>query len=232
MALVRVVLADDNLLVREGLVSLLERADGIELCGVAGDLTDLEALTERTMPDVVVTDIRMPPDHSDEGVRFATDLRERSPDIGVVVLSQFAEPDYALVVFAEGTRGRGYVLKDRVADADHLVTAIQTVASGGSFIDDEIIEMLIRARGRSDDGISQLSARELEVLAEIATGKTNTAIAEVLGVTGHSVEKHCSAIFTKLGVSDDGAVNRRVSAVLLFLAGGSAPAGPHVPRNR
>ena len=225
MTVVRVALADDNLLVREGLVSLLDRAQGIELCGVAGDLDELEVLTSEQQPDVVVTDIRMPPTHGDEGVRFATALRQTHPQIGVVVLSQFAEPDYALVVFADGTRGRGYVLKDRVADADHLVTAIRTVAAGGSFIDDEVVEMLMRSRSRTDDGLSQLSAREREVLAEIATGKTNTAIADALGISGHSVEKHCSAIFTKLGVGDDAAVNRRVAAVLLYLAGDDGGAG-------
>jgi len=219
MAVVRVTLADDNLLVREGLVSLLDRADDIVLVGVAGDADELEQLTASERPDVVVTDIRMPPNHSDEGVRFATTLRDTHPEIGVVVLSQFAEPEYALAVFENGTRSRGYVLKDRVADADHLVTAIRAVAGGGSFIDDEIIDVMMRARAGADDEVAHLSPREREVLAEIATGKTNVAIAETLGVSGHSIEKHCSAIFAKLGLTEDDAVNRRVSAVLLFLSG-------------
>lgn len=222
MRTLRVALAEDNLLVREGLVSLLERAVGIDLCGVAGDADGVRAIIGTESPDVVVTDIRMPPDHSDEGVRLAIELRTSNPEIGVVVLSQFAEPEYALAVFQDGTRGRGYVLKDRVADADHLVTAIRTVAGGGSFIDDEIIDVMMRSRSSAGEPeLARLSPRELEVLAEIASGKTNTAIAATLGISDHSIEKHCSAIFAKLGLRDDEAVNRRVSAVLLFLAGDS-----------
>jgi DNA-binding NarL/FixJ family response regulator len=220
MAPIRLVLAEDNLLVRQGLVSLLESSDDIELVAVAESLDGLLEAVEEHRPDVVLTDIRMPPDHSDEGVRAAEIIRGRHPEMGVVVISQFAEPEYVLAVLGEGSRGRGYVIKDRIDDRAHLGAAIASVAGGGSFIDDEVIEVLIQARSKTvDSPLSGLSPREHEVLAEIANGKSNVAIAVALGVSRHAVEKHSNAIFAKLGLADVDGVNRRVTAVLLFLAG-------------
>ncbi|MFT5201330.1 MAG: DNA-binding NarL/FixJ family response regulator [Candidatus Aldehydirespiratoraceae bacterium] len=217
---VRLVLAEDNLLVREGLVSLLRTCDEVELVGTCASLPELLAAVEEHNPDVVLTDIRMPPSHSDEGVRAAETLRQTHPELGVVVISQFAEPEYVIAVLGEGSRGRGYVVKDRVDDLDHLLGAIRSVASGGSFIDDTVVDVLIQARARViDSPLQTLSPRELDVLAEIAAGRSNTAVAESLHVSRHAVEKHTNAIFAKLGLTEDDEINRRVKAVLLFLAG-------------
>ncbi len=216
----RIVLAEDNLLVREGLVALLGTVENLDVVGVAEDLPQLLAAVETHEPDVVLTDIRMPPSHSDEGVRAATTLRETHPDLGVVVISQFAEPAYALAVLDEGSRGRAYVLKDRVDDLGHLVRAIDAVMGGGSFIDEEVVDALIRSRSRLvDSPIASLTPRELDVLAEIASGSNNSAVAEALHVSEHAVEKHSNAIFAKLGLTEDDSVNRRVKAVLVYLAG-------------
>ncbi|GJM37281.1 MAG: DNA-binding response regulator [Acidimicrobiales bacterium] len=225
MSPVRLVLAEDNLLVRQGLVSLLQSSDDIDLVAVAESLDELLVAVDEHRPDVVLTDIRMPPDHSDEGVRAAELIRDRHPGMGVVVISQFAEPEYVLAVLGEGSRGRGYVIKDRIDDRAHLGAAIASVAGGGSFIDDEVIEVLIQARSRTiDSPLSSLSPREHDVLAEIASGKSNDAIADALGVSRHAVEKHSNAIFAKLGLADVDGMNRRVTAVLLFLAGGERTA--------
>lgn len=218
----RVVLAEDNLLVREGLVALLGTVDEVELVGVAEDLPGLLDAVAAHGPDVVLTDIRMPPSHTDEGVRAAAELRETHPDMGVVVISQFAEPAYALAVLDEGSRGRAYVLKDRVDDLQHLLGAIRAVVGGGSFIDEEVVDALIKSRSRLvDSPIASLTPRELDVLAEIASGKNNAGVASALSVSEHAVEKHTNAIFAKLGLSEDSSVNRRVKAVLLYLAGQS-----------
>jgi DNA-binding NarL/FixJ family response regulator len=216
----RVVLAEDNALLRQGVSQLLEREDDLELVGAAADLPTLLELVERERPDVVVTDIRMPPNHRDEGIQAARRFRTTRPELGVVVLSQFVDPAYALALLDDGTRGRGYVLKDRVDEVDRLAQAIRVVAAGGSFIDDEVVDALVRARTRMvDSPLHTLTARELDVLAEMATGATNAAIAESLGVSPHSIEKHSTAIFVKLGLDDAADVNRRVMAVLMFLAG-------------
>lgn len=221
MAATRIVVAEDNLLVREGLVSLIATQDDIEVVGTCGSLPELLESVERHQPDIVVTDIRMPPDHSDEGIRAARMLRDTAPDVGVVVLSQFVEPSYALELFDDGTRGRGYLLKDRVDEVDRLSEAIRSVGGGGSFIDDEVVDALVRGRTRMvDSPLHTLSERELDVLAEMATGATNSVIAERLHVGEHAVEKHSNAIFSKLGLSEDREINRRVKAVLVFLAGG------------
>lgn len=218
----RVVLAEDNLLVREGLVSLLGSADEIELLAACSSLPELTAAVDEHRPDIVLTDIRMPPGHSDEGIQAARLLRASHPEVGVVVISQFADPAYALAVFETGTRGRGYLLKDRVDDLRRLLAAIRAVASGGSFIDEEIVEALIRSRSRLvDSPMVSLTAREREVLAEVATGRSNTAVAARLGVSENAVGKHISSIFSKLGLTEDDEVNRRVKAVLVFLAGQS-----------
>lgn len=221
----RLVLAEDNLLVRQGLVSLLSAVEGIELVAACGSLPDLLAAVDEHRPDVVLTDIRMPPTHSDEGVRAARILRDQHPNVGVVVISQFADPAYALAVLREGSRGRAYLLKDHVDDLAQLTQAIKTTAAGGSFIDGEVVETMIRSRSRLvDSPMANLTAREREVLAEIATGGSNAAVAESLGVSRHAVEKHANSIFAKLGLVEDPEVNRRVKAVLLFLTGGPADA--------
>lgn len=215
-----VVLAEDSLLVREGLVSLLRASGVVELRAACSTLPELLEAVERYRPDVVLTDIRMPPGHADEGVQAARLLRETNPEIGVVVISQFADAAYALAVFEGGSRRRGYLLKDRVDDLDRVTAAIRAVAGGGSYIDDEVVDALIRARSRLvDSPLLTLTAREREVLAEIATGSSNAAIAGRLGVSDNAVAKHISAIFTKLGLGEDDEVNRRVKAVLVYLAG-------------
>ncbi|MEM8709013.1 MAG: response regulator transcription factor [Actinomycetota bacterium] len=220
MSEIRVVLAEDSLLVREGLVALLRSHETVDLVGVAVDLPELLAAVDEHDPDVVLTDIRMPPTHTDEGVAAATTFRDTHPDMGVVVVSAFAEPAYALAVLDQGSRGRGYVLKDRIDDLGHLVRAIEAVHGGGSFIDEDVVDALISARTRvTDSPIADLTPRELEVLAEIAHGRNNAGVAAALHVSEHAVEKHTNAIFSKLGLSGDEHVNRRVKAVLLYLAG-------------
>ncbi len=220
MATVRMVLAEDNLLVREGLVALLGREPSIDVVAVATDLPELIAAVDEVSPDLVLTDIRMPPSHSDEGVQAATELRLTHPDVGVLVVSQFVEPAYALAVLDQGSRGRGYALKDRVDDLDYLLRAIEAVRSGGSFIDQDVIDVLISARSRvMGSPIANLTERELEVLAEIAHGRTNAGVATELAISEHAVEKHTGAIFAKLGLTGEVQVNRRVKAVLLYLAG-------------
>jgi DNA-binding NarL/FixJ family response regulator len=216
---VRLVLAEDNLLVREGVASLLSTYQDLELVAVCSNPDELLAAVDAHRPDVVLTDIRMPPSHTDEGIQVARRLRSSVPDVGVVVLSQFVEPAYALDLFAEGSRGRGYLLKDHVDDVDRLVTAIRTVAAGGSYIDDDVVDALVRGRARAvNSPLTALSPRETEVLAELASGRSNASIARQLGVSEHAVEKHTSVIFAKLGLSEDADVNRRVTAVLMFLA--------------
>lgn len=220
MTPIRIVLAEDNLLVREGLASLIGGADDLEVIGTSSSLPELLEAVDRLEPDVVMTDIRMPPDHSDEGIRAAARFRTSHPDLGVVVLSQFVDPVYALALLDEGTRGRGYVLKDRVDDVERLERAIRTVHGGGSFIDDEVVDALVRSRTRmADMTLDALSARELDVLSEMATGSTNSVIAAELGISEHAVEKHSNSIFSKLQLTEDQEVNRRVKAVLMFLAG-------------
>lgn len=221
MAATRIVVAEDNLLVREGLVSLIATQSDMEVVSTCGSLPELREAVLQHEPDVVLTDIRMPPDHEDEGIRAAAELRKTRPDLGVVVLSQFVDPAYALSLLNDGTRGRGYMLKDRVDEVGRLAGAIRTVRAGGSFIDDEVVDALVRARTRrADSPLLALSQRELQVLAEMATGATNSVIAERLTVSAHAVEKHSNTIFAKLGLTEDPEVNRRVKAVLVFLAGG------------
>jgi DNA-binding NarL/FixJ family response regulator len=215
----RVVLAEDNALLRQGIAQLLEREDDVELVGSAGDLPGLLRLVESAQPDVVVTDIRMPPTGTDEGIRAAAELRERHPSVGVVVLSQFAEPSYALALLSEGSAGRAYLLKERVGDVGELVRAIREVAAGRSVIDPTIVEVLVESTSRRRRSpLSHLSPRELEVLSEMAMGKTNAAVASELVLSERAVEKHTNSIFAKLGLSEEKDVNRRVAAVLLYLS--------------
>lgn len=191
----------------------------IEVVGRCGDLVGLLAAVEDLSPDVVVTDIRMPPTGTDEGIRAATQLRTTHPNVGVVVLSQYATPSYALALFADGSDRRAYLLKDRVSELDELVSAIRMVADGGSVVDPKIVEELVGARAaRSSSPLKYLTEREREILAELATGKSNAAIAATMFLSERAVEKHSNAIFAKLGLNEEPDVNRRVKAVLVQLA--------------
>ena len=212
------VLADDHYLVREGVAALIATEPDLELLATCEDFDGALAAVAEHRPDVVVTDIRMPPTGTDEGVQLAARLREEHPGTGVVVLSQFVEPAYALALLEEGSAGRAYLLKERVSGIDDLVSAIRAVAAGGSWIDPKVVEALVASRSTpADSPLRHLTPRELEVLAEIATGKNNSAIAETLVLSGRAVEKHINSIFSKLGLSEEPAVHRRVAAVLLFL---------------
>ena len=198
---------------------LLESVDEIELVAVCEDAPSLRAAVDETTPDVVVTDIRMPPTGSDEGIRIADELRDTYPDTGVVVLSQFVEPQYALALLERGAARRAYLLKERVHDVDELLGAIREVAAGGSVIDVKVVETLVAARSQSDASpLAELTPRERQTLEEMAQGKSNAAIARALVITEHSVEKVIHAIFLKLGLTWQSDINRRVKAVLVYLA--------------
>ncbi|MCU1454233.1 MAG: two component transcriptional regulator, LuxR family [Acidimicrobiales bacterium] len=217
---IKVVLAEDNVLLREGVARLIEAQPDLELVGTCGDLPELLALVAAHAPDAVVTDIRMPPTGTDEGIRAASQLRAEHPGTGVVVLSQYANPAYALELLAGGSEGRAYLLKERVSDVDELADAIRTVAAGGSVIDPKVVEALVAASARRPTSdLDRLTPRETEILREMATGKSNAAIAETLILSERAVEKHTNSIFSKLGLSEERNVNRRVKAVLLYLAG-------------
>ena len=218
MNTVRVALAEDNVLLREGISRLVAANADFELAGVAADLPQLLALVREQEPDVVVTDIRMPPTGSDEGIQAASWLREHFPKTGVVVLSQYVAPGYALALLEHGSAGRAYLLKERVGSVDELARAIRAVAAGGSVIDPQVVDELVRARSaQRESGLSLLTVRETQILAEMAQGKSNSAIAAALFVTERAVEKHTNSIFAKLGLSEERDVNRRVKAVLLYL---------------
>ena len=215
----RVVVAEDNYLVREAVVRLLEASPEIEVAGACEDFDQLIATVASEHPDVVVTDIRMPPTGTDEGVRAAKQLRQTNPEIGVVVLSQYVEPTYALELLDAGSERRAYLLKERVSDIDQLLRAIQEVARGGSVIDPKVVEALVTARSRrADSRLEHLTPREQEVLGEMAQGRNNAAVASALGLSERAVEKHINSVFAKLGLSEEPDVNRRVKAVLLYLA--------------
>jgi DNA-binding NarL/FixJ family response regulator len=216
---IRVVLAEDHLLVREGVRRLLETEPEVEVAAVCGDLASLLAAVDEERPDVVVTDIRMPPGDGDEGIQAAGRLRETNPDVGVVVLSQYANPSYALALLEGGSARRAYLLKERVKDVDQLVAAIRAVADGGSVIDPEVVEALVAGNTRGEESpLSQLTPRERDVLREMAEGKNNATIAESLFLTERSVEKVIHSIFLKLGLTWETAVHKRVKAVILYLA--------------
>jgi DNA-binding NarL/FixJ family response regulator len=215
---IRIVVAEDNLLVRQGVVRLLEAEDDLDVVAECTTHDGLLDAVDEHRPDVVLTDVRMPPDHTDEGIRVAHVLRDQFPDIGVLVLSQYDEPQHALRLFERGVARRGYLLKDHVAEPEQLVTAIRDVAGGGSSIDPAIVEVMLGARNaRSDSPLSRLTAREREVLAEMASGRNNTAIAASLVITVRAVERHINSIFSKLGLVDEADYHRRVAAVLLFV---------------
>jgi DNA-binding NarL/FixJ family response regulator len=215
----RLVIAEDHLLVREGVRRLLEADPELEVAAVCGDLDSLFAAVEAEHPDVVVTDIRMPPGNSDEGIQAADRLRTTDPNVGVVVLSQYATPSYALALLEGGSAGRSYLLKERVLEPEQLVSAIRAVAGGGSVIDPKVVEALVAEDARGEDSpIHGLTARERDVLREMAAGKSNAAIGESLFLAERSVEKVIHSIFLKLGLTWEPSVNKRVKAVILYLA--------------
>jgi DNA-binding NarL/FixJ family response regulator len=214
----RIVIAEDSLLVREGIQRVLDLQPDLSVVAACGDLPELLDAVEAELPDVVVTDVRMPPTSSDEGIRAASALRATHPKIGVVVLSQYAEPAYAGALLEGGTAGRAYLLKDRVSEPGQLAEAVRSVAAGGSVIDPAVVEVLVAASGRSASSpITSLTAREREVLDQIAQGKSNAAVAQALYLTERAVEKHINALFAKLGLVAEPDTNRRVKAVLLYL---------------
>jgi DNA-binding NarL/FixJ family response regulator len=214
---IRVLLAEDDALLREGLAQLVTVADGLELVGTAIDLPSALAAVERERPDVVVTDIRMPPTQTDEGIRLAAQLRREHPGTGVVVLSKYTEPSYALALLAAGVHRRGYLLKDRVSRFGELAEAVRRVAAGGSVVDPAVVGELVATHRARRSALDELSPRELQVLGEMAQGKNNAAVAAALTLTERAVEKHANAIFGKLGLTNEPDINRRVRAVLLYL---------------
>ncbi len=215
---IRIVVAEDSYLVREGVRRLLESRPELEVVSACEDLDSLLAAVAAERPDVLLTDIRMPPDHRDEGIRAARMLRESDPELGVVVLSQYAEPAYALALLESGADRRAYLLKERIDDLDQLADAIRTVADGGSYIDPRVVETLVSARSAEPSPLDELTPRERDVLAEMARGRNNAAIAETLFLAERSVEKVIHSIFLKLGLGWETAVHKRVKAVLLYLA--------------
>ena len=223
-----VVIAEDDLLMREGILSILKPSDDVEVLAACDDRDTLLAAIDRWSPDAVVTDIRMPPMFRDEGIEIARRLRHERPDLGVVVLSAHAEPAYALTLLAEGSRGRAYLLKEHIARPAQLVGAIHEVARGGSVIDPSVVEALVEDRVRARRSpLAALTPRELQILSEIAQGKSNAAIAALLVLTKRAVEKHVNAIFAKLALrAQDETVDRRVRAALLFLANGAEEPAP------
>ena len=227
MSTIRVALAEDNVLLREGVSRLVSAHPDFELVGTASDLPELLAVIESSEPDVVITDIRMPPTGRDEGIQAAAWLREHRPQVGVVVLSQYTAPGYAVSLLEHGSAGRAYLLKERVASVDDLVRAIRAVASGGSVIDPLVVDELVKSRSHPNaSSLDPLTARETQILSEMAQGKNNAAIAAAVAVSERAVEKHTNSIFAKLGLSEEKDVNRRVMAVLLFLGRGQEEADP------
>jgi DNA-binding NarL/FixJ family response regulator len=211
----RVVLAEDSVLLREGIARILDEA-GIEVVGQAGDAEDLLRKVRAHKPDVAITDIRMPPTNTDEGLRAAHEIRGELPDVGVLVLSQYVEESYALDLLADNAAGVGYLLKDRVGDVDTFLDAVRRVSEGGSALDPEVVSQLL-GRKRRDDPLDELTAREREVMGLMAEGRSNRAIAEALVVTERAVEKHVTGIFSKLDLVNTPEDHRRVLAVLAYL---------------
>jgi DNA-binding NarL/FixJ family response regulator len=220
----RVVIADDTLLVREGLLRLLEAEPGIEVVATCEDGDSALSAVGEHRPDVLVTDIRMPPSNRDEGIAIARKLRESHPEVGVVVLSQYVDPGYALALFDSGSERRGYLLKDRLSGSRSLGDAIRAVADGGAFVDPQVVDALVAARAtQSASPLTQLTDRELEVLRLMATGLGNAAIARSLDIGQRAVERHINSIFAKLDLQPEGEVSRRVAATLIYLANAGAP---------
>ena len=219
-AVFRLVVAEDAYLIREGIRSALEREEQeVEVLEYCADFGSLMRAVETHDPDVVITDIRMPPTSTDEGIQAAAQLRETHPEVGVVVISQYVSPHYALKLFEHGSAGRAYLLKERVGHRIQLLEAIREVAAGGSVVDPKVVDVLVEARMRAKNSLlSRLSTREREVLAGVATGASNAAIAESLFLTKRAVEKNINSLFAKLDLTDDKSTSRRVQAALLFIA--------------
>ena len=215
---IRVVYADDSFLMRQALEAVLERLDGVEVVAGYLDGDTLLAAVDERRPDVVITDMRMPPSGDEEGIRIANRLRRRHPRVGVVVLTQYAEPRYGLELLQAGSEGRGYLLKERVNDPRELHAAIEAVAHGGSVFDPAMVRLLVAGPSAGASALDDLTPREREVLAEMAQGKSNAAIADHLVLTKKAIEKHVGSIFSKLGLPEEHVVSRRVAAVLLYLA--------------
>jgi DNA-binding NarL/FixJ family response regulator len=215
---VRVVVADDAVIVREGLARLLVEA-GFEVVGQAADGTELLERIEEATPDVAIVDIRMPPSHTDEGLRAAAQIRAEYPNVGILVLSQYARPSYAIELLSTGTEGIGYLLKDRVSDLDELASSVRRVGEGGSVLDPSVVAQLVDRPRSGNDPLEDLTDREREVLSLMAEGRSNKAIGERLFITEHTVEKHVKNIFGKLRLPPSAADHRRVLAVLTFLSG-------------
>lgn len=214
----RVVIAEDNYLVREGTRRLLEDSGAVDVVSAVGNADELLSETRRLRPDVVLTDIRMPPDHSMEGITAAQRIRREMPEVGVVVLSQYADAAYATELFSEGTEGLGYLLKVSIGDLDELLAALRAVAAGRSAVDPQVVARLVEQRvQKRESAIQLLSPRELEVLREMAEGRTNGAIAANLHLSESAIEKHANSIFAKLGLGEDRRVSKRVAAVLAYL---------------
>ena len=221
----RLVVADDNLIAREGILQLLALEPDFEVVSACGDLQDVLDAVDREAPDAVLTDIRMPPSHTDEGIRIANRLRRTHPEVGVIVLSQFDEPMFALSLLESGSDRRGYLLKERVHDPAELRDAVQAVVRGGAVIDPTLVDALVKGKAAIErSALAELSPRERQVLAEIAQGKSNTAIAESLVLSKRAVEKHINSIFLKLGLGFADDVSKRVKATLMFLAETDPPA--------
>ncbi|GJM37503.1 MAG: DNA-binding response regulator [Acidimicrobiales bacterium] len=212
------VVADDVLLMRQGVVRVLEAIPGVDVVAECDDAEQLLAAVAKHEPDVALTDIAMPPTHTDEGIRAAIQLRSERPDLGIVVLSQYAEPDYVLDLFDNGSDHLGYLLKERIGDPEELARAVDAVAAGDSVVDPKIVEILVSARSSADRAVDRLTPRETEVLSVMAEGLNNAAIAQRLVLSDKAVAKHINAIFSKLDLGGDEASHRRVKAVLTWLA--------------
>jgi len=214
---IRLIIGEDDYLVAQGVERILATQPDVDVVATCGDYDALRAAIDRERPDVVLTDVRMPPTMTDEGIRLATELAATSPRTGVVVLSQYDEPEYVLALLESGAAGRSYLLKEKISDVEQLTAAIRAVASGGSLIDASVVERLVAARARRTP-LRVLTPREREVLAAMARGLSNTAVADQLHIGVRAVEKHINVIFTKLGLDEDDRTHRRVLAVLTFLS--------------
>ncbi len=218
----RVVIAEDSFLMREGIATVIGLDDQFDLVATSGSYDELIGVVSEHEPDVVITDIRMPPSQTDEGIRAANDLRTTHPEIGVVVLSQYVEPAYALRLFEDGSEGRAYLLKERVGDGDELLAAVLRVSEGGTVVDPKVVDALMRDHSRAKPSVlERLTDREREVLEQMATGASNGGIGDALFISARSVEKHINSIFTKFDLAQDSDTHRRVRAVLVYLSEGS-----------
>lgn len=218
-----IVLADDSLVIRQGVASLVDALGDADVVAVCSDLDELEAAVAQHQPNLVITDIRMPPTHTDEGIQAAIKFRRDHPGMGVLVLSQYSEPEYVLALFEEGSAGLGYLLKDRLGDLGEFRRAVTSVVNGESAIDQAIVEVLVQARRGSPSAIDRLTKRESEVLSLIAEGLNNATIAESLVLSEKAVAKHINSIFAKLALSEEPEMHRRVRAVLVWLTANSEP---------